>query len=140
MGIRLKIYLLAVMIILLPLLSYAENWIEFHTEKWNQKSGKVKKKLNFSDRYYYDSETMVRLPSGDITLWVKEISDNDKYYVKKGAPQNETLYRQVHLWCSLKRYQIIQADVEDGANETMSEEIKPGSYYEKLYKVVCEWK
>ena len=128
----------ALLIVFMPLSSFAESWIEFHNEKWSNKSGKLKKKLTFSNRYYYDAGSVVRTPAGDMTLWVKEISDNDRYYVKKGVPQSETLFRQVHLWCKLKRYQIIQADVDDGANETMSEEIAAGSYYDKLYKAVCE--
>lgn len=139
MRIKLGSSFTAIAIVFLPLMAYAENWIEFHQEKWSQKSGKLNKKLTFLNRYYYDAESLVTPPSGDITLWVKEVSDNDKYYVKKGNPQSETLFRQVHLWCKTKRYEVIQADLDDGgANESMSEEIKSGSYCESLHNSVCK--
>lgn len=135
---RLRLFLIAAVLVSLPALVNAENWVEFHTEKWSQKSGKLRKKLSFTNRYYYDDSSLVKTASGDLTLWVKEVADNDKYYVKKGNPESETLFRQVHLWCKLKRYEVIQADIDDGgANESMSEEIKSGSYYERLYKAVC---
>ncbi len=139
MSIKLGRFFIFIVIVFLPLMVYAENWIEFHQEKWSQKSGKLNKKLTFFNRYYYDAESLVTTPSGNITLWIKEISDNDKYYVKKGTPQSETLFRQVHLWCKMKRYEIIQAEVDyGGANESMSEEIKSGSFYESLHRAVCK--
>lgn len=134
----LKVYCVAIAIVTLPVLAQAENWVEFHTEKWSRTSGKLSKKLYFSNRYSYDAESLVKGSSGDITLWVKEISANDRYYVKKGSPQSETVFRKIHLWCRLKRYEVIQVDSdEDGANELLSEEIKAGSYYERLYQAVC---
>jgi hypothetical protein len=139
MCFKIRSYFAALAIVFLPLSVYAENWIEFHQEKWSQKSGKQNKKLTFFNRYYYDAESLAATASGDITLWTKEVSDNDKYYVKKGTPKSETLFRQVHLWCKMKRYEVIQADSGDGgANESMSEEIKSGSYYESLHKAVCK--
>lgn len=141
MWLKLRLFFLTFAMVSLSTLAYGENWIEFHTEKWSKKSGKSGKKLNFSSSYYYDADTVARAPSGDLTLWVKETDSNDKYYVKKGEPQSESLFRQIRFWCRLKRYEVIQADTDDGgANELMSEEIKSGSYYESLYKTVCERK
>jgi len=83
---------------------------------------------------------MVKTSAGDVTLWIKVVSDNDRYYVKKGAPQSEAVYRKIHVWCALKRYEVIQEDSEtDGPNELLSEEIVNGSYYERLYKAVCSF-
>lgn len=129
---------MAVCFISLPIQVQAENWIEFHTEKWSQKTGKQKKKLLYTNRYFYDAESRVTAPSGDISLWVKEISYNDTLYVRKGAPESETVFRKVHLWCNAGRYQILQADTDDGRpNEVISEAVKPGSYYDRLQKAIC---
>jgi hypothetical protein len=115
-----------------------EEWIDFHTEKWSRASGKLGRKLHFSNRYSYDAASIIRTGSGDLTLWIREISDNDSYYVKKGAPKNETVFRRVHVWCKLKRYEVLQADTfTEGANELLSEEITAGSYYERLHAAVC---
>jgi len=141
MGLNLKFasFIVVVLISVVPLHCYAENWVQFHHEKWSQKSGQQNKKLNFSNRYYYDAENLVRTASGDISLWIKVVSDNDSYYVKKGSPRSETLFKQAHLWCKHKKYEIVHDDGGDtGLNESMGEEIKPGSYYEKLYNAVCE--
>jgi len=129
---------IAVSIVMLSTSAYAENWIDFHTEKWKRKSGKTSEKLLFCNRYYYDADSLVKTASGNVTLWVKVISDNDKFYVKKGVPLSEAVYQKVHIWCALKRYEVLQADINtDGPTEVLSEEIKNGSYYEKLYKSVC---
>ena len=134
----LRVFFLAVTLVTVSVTVYAENWIDFHSEKWSRKSGKTGKKLHFSNRYSYDAESLVTNSSGDITLWVKEVSDNDRHYVKKGAPKNETVFRKVHVWCMLKRYEVLQTDTfEEGANELLSEEIKAGSYYERLHAAVC---
>jgi len=45
----------------------------------------VKKKLNFKNRYYYDVDSLKMSSSGDVDVWVKEISMNDRYYVGKGV-------------------------------------------------------
>ena len=141
MAFKLKVPLVTIMLVALPLTTFAENWVGFHREEWSQKSGKLKRKLNFSSRYYYDVESLVRTAAGDAILWVKEVSDNDKYYVKSGNPQSETTFRKVHLWCKTKKYEIIQADEESVIlNESMSEEIKPDSSYEKLYYAGCAGK
>lgn len=125
----------------LPALSRGESWVEFHKEQWSQKSGKLKKKLTYVNRYFYDGDNVVRTGAGDVTLWIKEVSYNDSYYVKKGVPQTEDLFRKVHLWCGTKRYEILQDELDGGgANERISEEIKAKSYYEQLYKVFCEKK
>ncbi|NVN98203.1 MAG: hypothetical protein HXX17_02690 [Geobacteraceae bacterium] len=109
--------------------------MEFHKEKWTQKSGKSGKKLICSNRYFYDSESLVKSKSGNITLCVKEISES---FANKKSAEGETLYRQVYLWCKLKRYEVMQSETDgDDMNESMSEEIKPGTYYEKLHQAVC---
>lgn len=141
MWLKLRLFFLTIAMVALSSLAYGENWIEFHTEKWSQKSGKNGKKLNFSNSYSYDADSIARAPSGNLTLWVKETASNDKHYIKNGAPQSETLFRQIRFWCRLKRYEVIQADTDDGGvNELMSEDIKSGSYYESLYRTVCERK
>jgi len=134
-----RVFIVAIVIVSLPAFAHAETWINFHAEKWSRTSGKLGKKLNFANRYFYDAASIVITAPGDITLWIKEISENDRYYVKKGAPKSETVFRKVHVWCALKRYEVIQADTEEeGANELLSEEIKAGSYYEMLHKAVCK--
>ena len=134
-----RVFIVTIAIVSLPAFAYAENWINFHTEKWSRTSGKLSRKLNFTNRYFYDAASIVRTVSGDITLWIKEISENDRYYVKKGAPKSEIVFRKVHVWCTLKRYEVLQADTEEeGANDLLSEEIKAGSYYEMLHKAVCK--
>lgn len=126
------------LIVVLAQFASAENWVEFYTEKWSQKSGRGRKKLFYSNRYYYDGDSLLKKTSGDITLSVKEVCENDRTHVKKGAVESETLFRQVHLWCKLKRYEVLQSDTDGGeANESMSEEIRSGTYYEKLYQAVC---
>jgi len=138
MRIITRAFLSAIAIVSLSTLVHAESWIDFHTEKWSRKAEMSGKKLLFSNRYFYDAESMVKTSAGDVTLWIKVISANDKYYVKKGVPQSEVVYRKVHVWCALKRYEVIQTDTAaDGPNELLSEEIRSGSYYERLYKAVC---
>lgn len=135
---KVKIFLVTNMIVALPLMAFAENWIEFHQEKWSYRSGKLNRKLKFSNRFYYDAQSLARTSSGDVNLWVKEVSANDKYYVKGGDSDSETIFRKIHLWCGIKKYEIVQADEEDVVlNESMGEEIKPGSSYEKLYFAGC---
>jgi len=129
---------LTVFIVSFPSLALAETWIEFHTEQWSQKSGKQKKKLRYTNRYFYDAASRVTSQSGEVTLWVKEIAYNDTLYVKKSDPESETVYRMVHLWCSAGLYQVLQADTDEGRpNEVLSETIKPGSYYDRLQQAVC---
>lgn len=138
MSAKFRSTFLALAVVLLPGFAAAENWVGFYTEKWNRTSGRSGTKLDFSNSYFYDADSIVRSASGDITLWIKEVSENDSYYVKKGAPRKETLFRKVHLWCSSQRYEVIQDDTDgDGANKLLSEEIKAGSYYEKLHGTVC---
>jgi len=135
---NLKLFLLTNMIVALPVMAFAENWIEFHQEKWSHKSGKLNRKLKFSNRYYYDAQSLVKTSSGDVNLWVKEVADNDSYYVRSGNPQSETIFRKIHLWCGVKKYEILQADEEDIVlNELIGEEIRPESSYEKLFLAGC---
>lgn len=116
----------------------AENWVEFHKERWQQKSGKGRKRLSYCNHYFYDSDSVAINPEGDVTLWVREVAENDRFYTKKGAAESEVLYRQVYLWCKNDRYQILGADGEESrANEQLSEEIRQGTYYEKLRDLVC---
>lgn len=133
---------IALTLVLLPYLTVsasAENWIEFYKEQWTQKSTKAKKKLAFSNCYYYDIDSQITRPSGIITLWVKEISATDRIIAKKGDLEKEALVRQVNLWCKLKRYEVIpgEASVVE-VNEKMSDEIRSGTYYEKLHQTVCK--
>jgi len=138
MRIMNRVFIVTIAITSLPAFVHAENWINFHTEKWSRTSEKLSRKLNFANSYFYDAASMVRTAPGDMTLWIKEVSENDRYYVKKGAPKSESVFRKVHVWCTLKRYEVLQADSgEEGANELLSEEIKAGSYYEMLHKAVC---
>jgi len=119
----------------------AESWVEFHSEKWNYKSQKVKKKLNFRNRFYYDADSLKRSATGDADVWVKEISMTDRYYVGKGVPESEEILKQMHFWCGAKKYEVITPDVgSEGMNEAMGEEVKPGSLYEKLLYSACSGK
>src|SRR6185369_11018575 len=118
---------------LFPLESSAETWVEFHSEKWNYKSQKVKKKLKFRTRSYYDADSLKRSPSGDVDVWVREVSMPDRYYVGKGVPESEEILKQMHFWCGARKYEVMTPDVEGaGMNETLGEEVKAGSLYEKL--------
>ena len=133
-----RVFIVAIAIVSLPAFAHAENWIKFHTESWSRTSGTLNRKLTFVNSYSFDAASMARTAPGDITLWIKEISENDRFYVTKGAPKRETVFRKVHVWCTLKRYEVLQADMgEERANELLSEEIKAGTYYEMLHKAVC---
>lgn len=127
-------------LLLLPHVVFpAERWVEFHKEKWTQKSGKSGKKLAFTNRYFYDPESLIKSKTGNIMLSVKEISESERSSAIKKGPESETLFRQVYLWCNLKRYEVLQSDIDVGEmNESMSEEIKSGTYYEKLHLAVCK--
>jgi len=119
----------------------AESWVEFHSEKWNYKSQKVKKKLNFRNRFYYDADSLKKSIKGDADVWVKEVSMTDRYYVGKGVPESEEILKQMHFWCGTKKYEVISPDVDgEGMNEALGEEVKPGSLYEKLLDSVCSSK
>ena len=124
-----------------PLESSAETWVEFHSEKWNLKSQKMKKKLDFQSRAYYDIDSLKRSAEGDVDVWVKEVSTNDGYYVGKGVPSSEEIFKKMHLWCGAGKYEIITPDAEDaGTNLAMGEEVMPGSLNDKLFRAACNVK
>jgi hypothetical protein len=126
------------LILLFPLTASAETWVEFHSEKWNYKSKKVKKKLNFKNRSYYEADSLKRSSAGDVDVWVKEVSMNDRFYVGKGVSSSEEVIKMMHFWCAAGKYEIIVANEEDaGTNEALGEEVKPGSLYDQLFKIVC---
>jgi len=126
---------------ILPLTASAETWVEFHSEKWNYNSQKVKKKLNFKNRSYYDADSLKRSSAGDVDVWVKEVSMNDRFYVGKGVSSSEEILKQMHFWCAAKKYEIIVADeADEGMSEVLGEEVTPGSLYDKLFGIVCSSK
>lgn len=130
--------LLAVSLFIAPGSVWPEQWVGFHTETWSHNSVKLKKKLHFSSHSYFDADSISRAANGDVTVWIRDISHNDRYYVGKGVAEKEVVYKQVHLRCNSGRYEVLLGDggVPEG-EETVSEEIKPGSAYEKLFKRVC---
>ena len=139
MAIFLRYAVYTTLILLFPLTASAETWVEFHSEKWNYKSQKVKKKLNFKNRFYYEADSLKRSSAGDVDVWVKEVSMNDRFYVGKGMPSSEEVIKMMHFWCVAGKYEIIVANEEDaGMNEAMGEEVKPGSLYDKLFSDVCD--
>src|SRR6185369_53529 len=94
MATFLRFAVCAVLVGIFPLKSSAETWVEFHAEKWDFKSQKLKKKLKFKNRSYYDADSLKRSASGDVDVWVKEDSMNDRYYVGKGVPSSEAITRK----------------------------------------------
>ena len=137
MAAFLRIAVCAVFVGIFPLENSAETWVEFHSEKWNYKSQKVKKKLNFRNRFYYDADSLKRSAIGDVDVWVKEDSMNDRYYVGKGVPSSEAIIKKMHLWCGAGRYEILTPDEDAGTNVAMGEEVIPGSLNDKLFKTLC---
>lgn len=119
--------------------AYGERWLEFHAEKWNYKSEKLNKKLQFKNVYYYDADNLLRGKNGDVTVWVKESLANDSYYVRKGAPAQETIYKNIRISCRSKGYEIVSADGGEAEySESMGDAITPGSCYDQLQSIVCE--
>jgi hypothetical protein len=119
--------------------AYCEKWIEFHAEKWDFNSDKINKKLKFRNVYFYDADKLARGKNGYIAVWVKELANIDRYYVGKGVPEQETIYNQIRINCISKKYDIL---IDDGSeseySDSMSEVIAPGSYYDKLFSIVCK--
>jgi hypothetical protein len=139
MAIFLRYAVYTALILLFPLTASAETWVEFHSEKWNYKSQKVKKKLNFKNRFYYEADSLKRSAAGEVDVWVKEVSMNDRYYVGKGTPSSEEILKLMHFWCAAGKYEIIVANEEDaGTNEALGEEVKTGSLYDRLFNIVCD--
>ena len=141
MGRFLRFVVCAMLVGIFPLASSAETWVEFHTGKWNFKSPKLKKKLKFTSSSYFDADSLKRTVAGDVDVWVKEVSMNDRYYVGKGVPSSEDTFKKIHLWCGAGKYEILTSDAEDaGTNEVVGEEVIPGTMYDKLLKKVCNVK
>lgn len=120
---------------------FAEDWVEYHSDKWHYKSANVRKKLKFKSCYSYDVDTVKITAKGDVRVWVREITGNDSYYVGKGAAEQEVLYKRIYLWCGLQKFEIISdGDSEGGELQEMSDPIIPGSANEKLYLKLCKEK
>jgi hypothetical protein len=119
--------------------AHCERWVEFHGEKWNFNSEKLNKRLKFRNIFFYDADHLARGKNGDVTVWIKEVTNNDKFYVGRGAPEQETTYNQIRIRCSAKKYLVLVDDGSDSEyTDTMSEDIVPGSYYDKLSSAVCK--
>ncbi len=141
MYILMRYAVCAALILSLPLTASAESWVEFHAEKWDYRSEKLRRKLNFKSRSYYDPDSLKRSSKGDAELWVKEVSNIDRYYVGKGNPASEVIFKKMHIWCDAAKYEIMAPDADNsGMSEAMGEEIKPGSLYDKLFQIVCSGK
>lgn len=130
---------LATALLLVPCQSFAEKWLEFHRESWSHYSAKLKKKLHFSNYFYYDADSLSRSANGDVTVLIRDVSHNDRFYVGKGIPEKEVVYKQILLKCMSRKYEVI---LEEGngseAPETIGEEIPAGSVYAKLFSRVCK--
>lgn len=130
--------LMAAILCILPCEVPAGNWVEFHAESWSHSSQKLKKQLRCSSQSFYDATNIKRDANGDVFVWTRDISRNDRFYVGKGVPEKEVVYKQVLLRCKTRKYEVILGnDSEAETQETVSEEIKSGSAYEKLYNKVC---
>lgn len=115
----------------------AETWVDFHSERWSFYSQKLQKKLDFANRYFYDSDSVRRSGNGELRVWVKEVSDNDRFYVGKGNPQKETSFRHLHLWCSKRKFMVLMGEESVEQDESLSEEISPGTQFAMLYDRLC---
>jgi len=130
---------LAASLSLLPCQALAETWVEFHRESWSHYSAKLKKKLYFSNYSYYDSDGLSRASNGDVTVMIRDISHNDRFYVGKGIPEKEVVYKQILLKCKSRKYEVILEEGDDQETpESIGEKISAGSVYDKLYKKVCK--
>lgn len=135
-----------VWLIMLPLLLNsvtlrAEAWVEYHVDNWNYKSSRVGKKLKFKSSYSYDADSVKTTSNGDVRVWVRETAGNDRYYVGKGAGENEVLYKRLYLWCGLKKFEIITDGESDGGeHQEMADAIIAGSSNEKLSVRLCKEK
>jgi len=121
-----------------PSASHAEKWIEFHAESWSHQSKKLKRKLHFSTHSYFDADSISRTATGDVTVWIRDVSRNDRFYVKKGVPASEVVYKQILLRCRTQKYEVmLDEGAEIDGQESLGEDIKSGSVYDKLYRKVC---
>jgi hypothetical protein len=134
-------WLIILLLLLSPATLCAEVWVEYHTDRWNYKSSRAGKKLKFRNSYSYDADSVKTAANGDVRVWVREAAVNDRYYVGKGAAENEVLYKRLYLWCGLKKFELItDGESEGGEHQEMSDEIIPGSSNEKLYLRLCKEK
>jgi hypothetical protein len=132
------LFLVAVQICALTDDSFAEKWVEFHSESWNHASHRLNKKLRCSSKSYYDDTSLKRDANGNVSVWTRDVSLNDRFYVGKGIPEKEVVYKQILLRCKTNKYEVILGDGSDiETQETVSEEIRSGSVYEKLYRLIC---
>lgn len=115
----------------------AENWVDFHSERWSFYSQKLQKKLYFKNRFFYDSDSVRSSGKDELRVWVKEISDNDRFYVGKGNPAKETSFRHLQLWCEKRRFMLIVGEAPVAQDESLSEEISPGTQFAVLYDRLC---
>jgi len=121
-----------------PTAAHAEKWIEFHAESWSHQSKKLKRKLHFSTHSYFDADSVSRTATGDVTVWIRDISRNDRYYVQQGVPASEVVYKQILLRCRTQKYEVmLDEGSESYSKESFGEDIKSGSIYDKLYRKVC---
>jgi hypothetical protein len=129
------------LLFLFPATLRAEAWVEYHVDKWNYKSSRIGKKLKFRNSYSYDVDSVKITAAGDVRVWIREIAGNDRYYVGKGAEENEVLYKRLFFWCGLKKFEIItDEEGEGGEHQEMSDPIITGSAYEKLFLRLCKEK
>ena len=118
--------------------SFAGKWVEFHSEAWSHASHRLNKKINCSSKSYYDDSSLKRDAKGNVSVWTRDVSRNDRFYIGKGIPETEVVYKQILLRCKANKYEVILGDESDvEAQESVSEEIRSGSVYEKLYRRVC---
>lgn len=115
----------------------AEQWTEYHAESWSYYSAKLHKKLNFTNRFLYDADSIRRDRNGDLRVWVKEIYENDRFYVGKGNPEKETSFRQLQLWCEKRKFIAVMGEKDFELDESLGDEIRPGTQYVKLFDCLC---
>lgn len=129
---------LATALCLIPSQVLAEKWVEFHRESWSHYSVKLKRKLHFTNYFYYDADSLIRSANGDATVLIRDISHNDRFYVGKGIPEKEVVYKQILLKCMSRKYEVVLEDLGDSAEtESAGEEIIAGSVYDKLFSRIC---
>lgn len=128
----------AIILLCSPAYVCGERWVEYHFETWSYQSEKLNRKLTFSNYYYFDIDSLKRNSDGDTNVRLREVSQNDRFYVGKGAPAKEAVYKEVHVRCSVKRYEVLVEGDEAETHESMSEPITPGSMYERLFARVCK--
>lgn len=134
-------FIAVILVSLLPVSASAEKWVEFHSESWSSGSEKLGRDLLFCSRHYYDAENVKAVGNRGFLISIREISQNDRFYVDKGIPEKEAVYKQILLDCDARRYEVLlEGDFDAAANEASGDEIKTGSMYDKLSILVCKVK